>query len=138
MEAFTVPGMKEKKATGRPSKHTHETRIMIGRKVVNREFSYSQAAEAFGISEGAIGTCVKLFKNQGVNQRRTERAKERTAEFTDFQHQSQVKELKQQIGELYIENQMLKKILTRFQQAKKESGSKIISSSSVASQEAAE
>jgi transposase len=138
MEVFTTPPLREKRPIGRQPKLTHETRLLVGRKVTSKEMTYSAAAKAFGISEGAVGTCVLLFKNQGHNERKNARNKERNLEIDNYQHQAQIKELKLEIGELYLENQMLKKILNRSQQIKKSAGSVITSTSSAASQKDAE
>ena len=125
MEVFTPPPYREKRPAGRQPKLTHETRLLVGRKVTSKEMTYSEAAKTFGISQGAVGACAKLFKNQGLNAKRSERNRERSIEIANYQHQAQVKELKHQIADLFLENQMLKKILNRSLQIKKESGSVI-------------
>lgn len=138
MEVYLTPVLREKKPSGRPSTHSHETRVMIGRQVVNKEFSYVKAAQAYGISQGAVAACVKLYKKQNTNQRRTERTEERNQAFVNYQHQSEVKTLKQEIADLYLENQLLKKALTHFRSPKKDNGSVITSENLDQSQEAAE
>lgn len=125
MEVFTPPPYRESRPSGRPSKHTFETRLMIGRKVVSKEMTFREAAQAFGISQGAVASCARLYKNQGALKKRNERTQQRNTEISDYQHQAQLKELKQQIAELFLENQMLKKILNKSLQVKKYAGSVI-------------
>lgn len=108
MELFETLPLKEKKAIGRTPIHTHETRLMIGRQVVNRELSYSKASLAYGISEGSVGACVNLFKQTERGERkaekRAERQVERSGALTEYHHQTQVKQLKHEIAELYLES----------------------------------
>lgn len=142
MELFETQPLKEKKAIGRTPIHSHETRLMIGRQVVNRELSYSKASQAYGISEGAVGAAVKLYKQTELGIRTAEkkavRKQERNETLMEYHHQTQVKQLKQEIAELYIENQLLKKALKHFRQPKKGYGSVITPENLVESQEAAE
>lgn len=142
MELFETPPFKEKRAPGRTPIHTHETRLMIGRQVMNRELTYSKASQAYGISEGAVGVCVKLYKESELGQRKAEkragRKQERNDALIGFHHQSQVKQLKYEIAELYLENQLLKKALKHFRQPKKDNGSVITPENLAESQEAAE
>lgn len=139
MEVFTPPPkLVEKRPTGRQPKLLHETRLLIGRKCTSKEMTYADAAKAFGISQGAVGKCVELFKREGLNQRRSERSKERSDESRNYHHQAQIRELKQEIADLYLENQMLKKIISRPRLRKNESGSVITAENLAESQEAAE
>lgn len=138
MEVFTTQPYRERKGHGRPSVHTVEARLMIGRTVSNRELTYSKASEVYGVSEGAIGAYVKLFNEHSSGKKRTDLRAKRDETVVEFQHQSQVKELKQEIAELYLENQMLKKMLAHFRQPKKEAGSVITSENLAESQEVAE
>ncbi len=137
MEVFTPPPYKEKRAPGRQPIHSFETRVMIGRQVSNGEFTYSKASQAYGISEGAIGVCVKLYRDQESGKKRTERKEERSEVLVEYHHQSQLKDLKQEIANLYLENQMLKKMLSHFRQHKKENGSVITPENLAESQGAA-
>lgn len=142
MDLFETPIVKEKKAIGRTPIHTHETRLMIGRQVVNKELSYSKAALAYGLSEGAVGAAVKLYKQTELGVRTKEkkavRQQERNETLQEYHHQTQVKQLKQEIAELYIENQLLKKALKHFRQPKRGYGSVITPESLDPSQKAAE
>lgn len=127
METFTPPPYREKRPQGRQPKYTLETRLTIGRKVVEKEMTYKDAAKVFSLSEGAVGICVRLFKDHqkkgDIKEKRSERSHERKKEIQNYHHQNQLNELKQQIGDLYLENQILKKILKGSQQIKKDNGS---------------
>lgn len=133
-----TPVLREKKPPGRPSIHSYETRLMIGRQIVEKEFTYSKAAEAYGLSQGSVAECVRLYKKQGTNQKRTVRQKERNEALVDYNHQTEVKSLKQEIADLYLENQLLKKALKHFRMPKKDDGSVITSENLAQLQEAAE
>lgn len=125
MEAYTPPPYKEKRPSGRPHRLTPEMRLMVGRKCAEKEMTMREAAKAFGVSQGAVNLCVKLYRNQGVNARRTERTKERNSEIDNYRHEAQLKDLKHEIANLFLENQMLKKILNTSQRRIKERGSVI-------------
>ena len=125
MEAYTPPPYIEKRPHGRPHRLTPEMRLMVGRKCVDKEMTLREAAKAFGVSHGTVSLCVKFYKNQGLNTKRNERTSARREEIENYHHQGQIKDLKYQIAELFLENQMLKKILHKSQQMKKERGSVI-------------
>ena len=127
METFTPPPYKEKRPQGRQPKYTLETRLTIGRKLVEKEMTYKDAAKVYNISEGCVGVCVRLFKDtlkkEHVKTKKNDRIDVRKREIRNYHHQNQIRELKQQIGDLYLENQILKKILKGSQQIKNDNGS---------------
>src|SRR5690242_7404889 len=100
MDLFETPVVKEKKAIGRTPIHSHETRLMIGRQVANRELSYSKASQAYGISEGAVGAAVKLYKQTELGVRtaakKAVRKQERSETLIAYHHQTQMKQRKQE------------------------------------------
>ena len=125
MEAFTPPPYREKRANGRPSKLSTEMRMIVAKKVIDKEMTFREAAQLFGISTGAVNACVKLYKKEGsLTQRRKSTAEFKTG-VNEYRHQAQIKELKQEIGDLYLENQMLKKFLNKSLHIKKFAGSVI-------------
>lgn len=125
MEVFTPPPYREKRVNGRPSKLSTEMRLVVAKKVISKEMTYRDAAKMFDISPGAVASCVKLFKKQGSLTQRNKRAAEFKTDVNEYRHQAQIKELKQEIGDLYLENQMLKKFLNKSLQIKKFAGSVI-------------
>jgi transposase len=137
MEVFTPPPYREKRAAGRPTKLTQQTRMLVAQKVVGKEFTYREAAKAFGISSGAVSACVREFKKQGIQGKRSARRQEINEEIASYRHQAQIKELKQEIADLFLENQVLKKILNKPLLVKKYDGSVITTENLAESQEAA-
>lgn len=79
--------------------------------------------------QGAIASCVKQYKSGTLGSSDHDRyAKEqKTPDHRIFSLESQVKDLKTEIGELYLENLMLKKALSYSAQKKKEVSSMITS-----------
>jgi transposase len=116
-----------KNPPGRQPIHTLEYMMMVAEKVVKKELTYREAGKMFGISHGTIGTWVKQYrsKNWGKNNRAANRAV--SEEVHKYRHESQVKELKHEIAELYLENLMLKKMVQYSQSIKKENSSVITS-----------
>lgn len=125
MEAFTPPPYREKRPNGRPSKLSAEMRLIVAKKVIDKEMTFREAAQLFGISTGAVNACVKLYKKEGSLTQNRKRTAEFKGEMNDYRHQAQVKELKQVIGDLYLVNQMLKKFLNKSLHIKKFAGSVI-------------
>jgi predicted transcriptional regulator len=125
METFTPPPYREKRPHGRQPIHSPEMRLMIGKKVSEKEMTYREAAKMFGISGGAVAGCVKLYLNKDKNKNRTPNYHAQNDEVANYRHQAQVKDLKHQIADLFLENQMLKKILNKSLQIKKDNGSVI-------------
>jgi len=123
MEVFTPPPYREKRVAGRKPKLTFETQLTVGRKVATKELTYKEASKLFQVSEGVVGNCVRLYKKQGINSQKRETYKKTSKASKDYRHEAQIKELKLQIGDLFLENQMLKKILSGSLQIKKDSGS---------------
>lgn len=125
MEVFTPPPYREQRLPGRTPKLTQETRMMVARKVNSKELTYREASKLFGISTGVVAACVKDLKKVGVNQKQVERRKDQNSKVANYRHDAQLKELKQEIADLYLENQMLKKFLNQSLHVKKYDGSVI-------------
>jgi galactokinase/mevalonate kinase-like predicted kinase len=79
------------------------------------------------MSTGAVGCCVKLYRDKDIGPNRKKRYKERNIEAENYRHEAQIKDLKLQVADLFLETQMLKKILNKSLQMKKENGSMITS-----------
>ena len=77
------------------------------------------------VSSGAVAKCVKDYKNGTINKKRKELLKNKNSEVENYRHQAELKGLKQEIAELYLENQLLKKILNNSLQVKEYDGSVI-------------
>jgi transposase len=127
MEIFTPPQMKEKRPPGRQPKHTAEFMIMVARKVLEEGMSYREAAKTFNISHGSVHAWILKYKNQEHRLRRNKRISKYKKEVDNYRHEAQVKELKHEIAELYLENLMLKKALKHSLELKKSNSSVITS-----------
>jgi transposase len=125
VEVFEPKQLKEKRPQGRQPKHTVEYMTMVARQVEEKELTYRQASKLYGISHGTIGSWVKKYKKK--NWGNSAKTKVITEEVHRYRVETQLKDLKCEIGELYLENQMLKKILQHSQQIKKERSSVITS-----------
>jgi transposase-like protein len=66
MDVFTPPPYREARPHGRPSKLTPEARYAVAQAVTSKEMTYREAAKAYGISPGAVGSCVRLHKKGGA------------------------------------------------------------------------
>jgi transposase len=114
-----------KKPIGRKPKYPIEYYITMAKRVTSGEMTYRQAAKAFGVSHGVVGTWVKKFKKGTIL-----KSKKKWVETDNAKIQRQdahIKELKAEIAELYLQNQMLKKAITYAQSLEKESSSVITS-----------
>jgi transposase len=125
MEVFTPPPYREARPHGRPAKLTPEARLAVANSVMSKEMTYREAAKAYGISPGAVGSCVRLYKKDGAKSKVNARIKAYNKASDEYRHQAQVKELKQEIADLYLQVQILKKILNKSLLVKKSNGSVI-------------
>jgi transposase len=99
--------------------------LLVAAKVTSKEMTFREAAKAYGISTAAVSTCVKLAAKEGTKSKRNEKVNDYNAKAEAYRHQAQIKELKEVIGDLYLENQILKKILNKSLLIKKSNGSVI-------------
>jgi transposase len=125
MEVFTPPPYREARPHGRPSKLTPQARYAVAQAVTSKEMTYREAAKAYGISPGAVGSCVRLHKKGGAKAKVNARINAYNKASDEYRHQAQVKELKQEIADLYLQVQILKKILNKSLLVKKSNGSVI-------------
>ena len=127
MEIFSPPFIKEKRPPGRTPKCSAEYQMVIARSVVEEGITFREAARIYNVSHGAINSYVQKYKQQKINGRRSVRSKERNTEAENYRHEAQLKALKHEIGELYLENLMLKKALKHSVERKSENSSVITS-----------
>jgi transposase len=125
MEVFKPIPFKEKRPQGRQPKFSLEYMMMIAKQVVDKDLTYREAAKMYGVSHGSIALWVgkykrKSWKSAGRNQAISE-------EVHRYRMDTQTRELKHEIAELYLENLMLKKIIQHSQQIKRENSSVITS-----------
>jgi len=127
MEIFTPPNVKPKRPPGRQPKHSPEYRMMVAKKVVEEGMSYREAGNAFGLSHGSISAIVSQYKHDGGKIKRNARASKYKQEVEEYRHKTQLKDLKLEIADLYLENLMLKKALEHSLRMKKEDSSIVTS-----------
>ena len=127
MEAFVPPLAKEKRPRGRQSKVSVEYQIMIARKCLEEGMTFREAAKTFNVSHGSVYAFIQKYKNKGANAKRNARASKYNKEAEAYRHQSRINDLKLEIGELYLENLLLKKALQHSLKMKKEDSSIITS-----------
>jgi len=127
MEIFTPPNVKPKRPPGRQPKHAPEYRVMVAKKVVEEGMSYREAGKVFGLSHGSIGAIVSQFKRDGGRLKRNARVSKYKQEVEEYRHKTQLKDLKLEIADLYLENLMLKKALEHSLRKKNEDSSVITS-----------
>ena len=125
MDVFTPPPYREARPNGRPSKLTAAARLAVAQTVMSKEMTYREAAKAYGISPGAVASCVRLHKKEGVNSKRNEKLNAYNKASEEYRQQAHIKELKQEIADLYLQVQMLKKIVSKSLVMKKSNGSVI-------------
>lgn len=121
MEILNKAPVKEPKMPGRRQKFTVEYQMMIARAVVEEGMKYKTAAQTFGTSQGTVGACIKRYKKG--NWGNAGKAKEISEKLRVHRLETSVKELKEEIANLYLENLMLKKIQQHSQRIKKENSS---------------
>lgn len=126
MEIYRRRPPKEKRPSGREPKFTIEYMTMVARKVADEGMTYDQACKTFGISQGAVGDWKKRYLKGTLGSSKSD-THEQSSDYKVFRLEDQVKDLKREIGELYLENMMLKKTLCTFPPKKKESSSVITS-----------
>ena len=100
---------------------------MVGRKVAEGDITYREASRTFGMSHGSVGDCVKRFKKGDYGNATKVKAVSERAQVQRLE--SNIREIKQELADLYLENLMLKKALQYSHQLRKENSSVITSES---------
>lgn len=128
MEVLQPPVIKIKKQIGRTPKYTPEYYMMMAKQIVDEGISFREAAKIYKCSHGTVNHWVKLYKS-GQLPKRIKRAKLNPETQTSLIQRMDryIKILQSEIGELYLENRLLKKSQQIFQQNKKDSSSVITS-----------
>lgn len=119
---------KEKRPTGRAPKFSVEYYMMMAKQIVDDGLTFREAARIYGCSHGTVNHWLKLYRT-GVLPNKLKKikrdAKTKDSDFARLEHH--VKNLKTEIGELYLENLMLKKALEFSRQIRNEDSSVITS-----------
>lgn len=109
--------IKEKKKFGRPSKYTPQYYMVMAKQVYDEGITFREAAKRYHCSHGTVNYWVQLYK-EGLLPAKIEKAEKLTpsAEQKVIRLEEQIRGLKAAIGDLYLENQLLKKIQAHFHQ----------------------
>lgn len=129
MEIFAPPEVKEKRPPGRRPKHSQEYMLMIAKKCCDEGMTYREAANTFGVSHGSVHQFILKYKKNELSSKVKTRKSKYAKEVESYRHQAQVKELKHEIAELYLENLLLKKALKHSLQSKNGDSSVVTSES---------
>jgi len=116
------------KAVGRPSKYPYEFRRMIAEKAISEHYTFKEIAQQYNISQGCINVWKKMYLRgdlEKMNAPRTARTSEAVSKVVQLEREN--KDLKQELGDLYLQVCMLKKSQQFARQVAKESSSIITS-----------
>lgn len=125
MEIYRKHMPKEKRPAGRAPKWTTEFMYMVVQKIEEEGMTYRQARETFGVSNGSIAAWLRKYRKGKLVP--IEKANEPAPDLKIYRLEEQIKELKSEIGDLFLQNQMLKKALYHSQQKRRDSSSVITS-----------
>jgi len=106
--------MMKRKPVGRPTKKSIEYMMMVC-KEVEGGMTIRLAAKTFGISQAAVSTWSRKYRAGKLGEKvsgETDTAKTQRLE-------ENIKELKSEVAELYLQNQVLKKAITYTQKKRK-------------------
>jgi transposase-like protein len=128
MSILTPPLYKEKGVQGRRPKYKPEYYMIMCKRVVDEGLSYREAAKMYKMSHGSINYWVNLYK-AGKMPGKIVKAKKysESKDGTVLRLEAFIVSLKTEIGELYLENQILKKAQVFLREQKKSSSSAITS-----------
>jgi transposase-like protein len=128
MDIKNPPVLKAKKQIGRAPKFTPEYYMMMVKHIVEDKLTFREASKIYNVSHGTVWHWLKLYKS-GKLPSRIKQAKGMVESQDNqiYRMESYIKNLKTEIGELYLENLMLKKAQGFSQHQKKLSSSAITS-----------
>jgi len=128
MEILTPPQYKEKRPQGRAPKYTPEYYMMMCKHIVEDGLSFREASKVYKVSHGTVSHWLKLYKS-GKMSGRIKKSKEMVESQDNriLRMENVIKNLKAEIGDLYLENQMLKKAQVYSQRQKSVSSSAVTS-----------
>lgn len=115
--------------TGRPAKHPVDFMMAVAQKVVSGELTLREAAQRYGVSHGSVSLWKKRYGSRTLHlmKQKREYKKRKTAGGRESALESEIRVLKQELGDLYMQIQMLKKAQVFSERAKKDSSSIVTS-----------
>jgi transposase-like protein len=115
--------MIKRKRVGRPPSKSAEYRMMVCQEIVGGKMTYREASKTFGVSSGAISAWLRDYKaGKLMDPKAVEDSRSRMQRYEE-----NISELKAEIAELYLQNQILKKSIA-YMNSKKKGGSFVITS----------
>jgi transposase-like protein len=128
MDVSNPPRIKEAKKIGRETKYTPEYYMMMCKHIVEEGITYREAAKIYNVSHGVVCHWLKQYKAGTLpGYIKKAKMKAQTHDNLIFRQERYIKQLKTEIGELYLENMMLKKAQALFQQGRSANSSVITS-----------
>ena len=125
MEVFRKQPIKTKKTPGRQPKFTEEFMTMVASKVADEGMTFREASKIFNVSTGAVNQWKKNYLKGNMKPKGGQEII--SSEHRIIKQEEQIKDLKEEIGDLYLQVQMLKKMLSHSLRTKKENSSVITS-----------
>jgi transposase-like protein len=118
---------KMKKPIGRPSKYPYEFRKMVAEKAVTGTQTYRKLAQEFKIPTAAITRWKHHYKAGTLDEMSEPRRSMDSGDIKAMNLEKEIRMLKEQLGDLYMQNHLLKKAQAWARQMKSE-GSLILTS----------
>jgi transposase-like protein len=105
MDIISPPPVKEeKKRIGRTPRYTDQYYMLMAKEVVDEGMSFRTAADKYNCSHGTVSHWCKLYREGKLVERVEKQKSSQSSAATQFQRQERyIRELKAQIGELYLE-----------------------------------
>lgn len=130
MEIINPLPIKETKRIGRTPRYADSYYMVMAKEVVEDGMTFRVAAAKYNCSHGTVCHWTKLYREGKLAKRiDKQKANQTTNAVQILKLERYIKELKTEVGELYLENQILKKAQLYFQRLKSESSSVITSES---------
>jgi len=123
MEIFNSETPKRRKRIGRAPKYKLEYYMMMAKQVVDHGMSFREAARIYKMSHGSVSHWKKVYLSGRFPAML--KKEEVSPDHKLLQLETHVRNLKQEIADLYLENTMLKKMIKYSRRAKKEESSVI-------------
>ena len=100
--------------------------------------TYKEATKRYGVSHGSVSAWVKRFKSGTLAEMRQPKERQpKSLRTREFALEKEIQALKQELANLYMMNQLLKKAQSYSEHVRKDNSSSIISGSSDPSNEGA-
>lgn len=125
MEILSPKKPKEPKKIGREPKYSIDYYMMMAKQVVDYGMSFREAAKLYKMSHGSVSHWKKVYLDGKFPKMKKKHSI--SMENQLLQKESTIRNLKQEIGDLYLENLMLKKMLEYSKHQKKDDSSVITS-----------